>query len=68
MSVGTHPRLKTGVVCVVGGGIGGLALALALQQDGACVEVETILLVCIVHALTFLNKLVLIGVRKRRCI
>lgn len=36
---GTHPRLGSGVVVIIGGGIGGLATALALQQAGAVVEV-----------------------------
>jgi len=36
---GTHPRLGSSRVAVIGGGIGGLACALALQADGALVEV-----------------------------
>jgi 2-polyprenyl-6-methoxyphenol hydroxylase-like FAD-dependent oxidoreductase len=39
MISGTHKRLTHELVVVIGGGIGGLATALALQQEGARVEV-----------------------------
>jgi len=39
MIPGTHARLNDELVVIIGGGIGGLATALALQQEGARVEV-----------------------------
>ena len=39
MIPGTHARLKDELIVVIGGGIGGLATALALQLEGARVEV-----------------------------